>query len=92
MEVYLNPFSIKKSFDFEIIYKNPLIRTRRKEFKLSRDKLTEIYNSRTFCLYEDIEKLRSLNLGLGGSLDNAIVVKDNQILNEEKLRNAFKLF
>ena len=45
--------------DFEIIYKNPLIRTRRKEFKLSRDKLTEIYNSRTFCLYEDIDFIKS---------------------------------
>ena len=40
-----------------------------------------------FVLYEDIEKLRSINLGLGGSLDNAIVVKDKDILNKEKLRN-----
>ena len=47
----------------------------------------DIYNSRTFCLYEDIEKLRSNNLALGGSLDNAIVVKDKEILNSEKLRN-----
>ena len=33
----------------------------------------------------DIEKLRAINLGLGGSLENAIVVKDDQILNDEKL-------
>ncbi len=73
--------------DFEIIYKNPLIRTRRKEFKLSKDKLSEIYNSRTFCLYEDIDYIKSKGLAKGGSLDNAIVVKDNEILNDDGLRN-----
>jgi UDP-3-O-[3-hydroxymyristoyl] N-acetylglucosamine deacetylase len=73
--------------DFEIIYKNPLIRTRRKEFRLSQDKLTDIYNSRTFCLYEDIDYIKSKGLAKGGSLDNAIVVKDNEILNEDGLRN-----
>ena len=73
--------------DFQIIYKNPLIRTRRKEFRLSQDKLTDIYNSRTFCLYEDIDYIKSKGLAKGGSLDNAIVVKDNKILNSEGLRN-----
>ena len=73
--------------DFEIVYKNPLIRTRRKEFKLSDKKLSEIYNSRTFCLYEDIDFIKSKGLAKGGSLDNAIVVKDNEILNEDGLRN-----
>ena len=73
--------------DFEIIYKNPLIRTRRKEFRLSQGKLAEIYNSRTFCLYEDIDYIKSKGLAKGGSLENAIVVKDNEILNEEGLRN-----
>ena len=54
------------------------------------DDLGDIYNSRTFCLYEDIEKLRNLNLGMGGSLENAIVVKGNEILNDEKLnKNEF---
>ena len=73
--------------DFEIVYKNPLIRTRRKEFKLSQDNLSEIYNSRTFCLYEDIDFIKSKGLAKGGSLDNAIVVKDNTILNDDGLRN-----
>ena len=49
--------------------------------------LTDVFNSRTFCLYEDIKKLKSMNLAKGGSLDNAIVVQDDKILNEEKLRN-----
>ena len=54
------------------------------------DDLSEIYNSRTFCLYEDIEKLKKLNLGKGGSLDNAIVIKDNNILNKSGLRNKLE--
>ena len=47
----------------------------------------DIYSSRTFCLFEDIEKLKNMNLARGGSLENAIVVKKDKILNEEKLRN-----
>ena len=49
--------------------------------------MDDIYNSRTFCLYEDIEKLKQMNLGKGGSLENAIVIKDNTILNSSGLRN-----
>ena len=73
--------------DFEIIFNNPLIRTRRKEFKFSNDDLTEIYNSRTFCLYEDIDNIKRMGLAKGGSLDNAIVVQGSKILNENGLRN-----
>ena len=73
--------------DFEIVYKNPLIRTRRKEFKLSNGDLTSIYNSRTFCLYEDIDQIISQGLAKGGSLENAIVVNENKILNENGLRS-----
>ena len=73
--------------DFEIVYSNPLIRTRRKEFKLSDGDLTNIYNSRTFCLYEDIDFIKSQGLAKGGSLENAIVVKGNEILNDDGLRN-----
>ena len=73
--------------DFEIVYENPLIRTRRKEFSFSKGDLNTIYNSRTFCLYKDIDQIRSQGLAKGGSLDNAIVVKENEILNENGLRN-----
>ena len=75
------------SIDFEIIFNNPLIRTRRKEFKLSDDNLSPIYNSRTFCLYEDIDNIKKMGLAKGGSLDNAIVVQGEKILNEDGLRN-----
>ena len=80
--ISIEPLANDLIIDFEIVYKNPLIRTRRHEFKLSNGDLTSIYNSRTFCLYEDIDKIISQGLAKGGSLENAIVVKDNKILND----------
>ena len=85
--ISIEPLEKDLIIDFEIVYKNPLIRTRRKEFKMSNGNLTSIYNSRTFCLYEDIDQIRNLGLAKGGSLENAIVVMDNKILNEDGLRN-----
>ena len=85
--ISIEPFSKDLIIDFEVVYKNPLIRTRRKEFKLSNGDLTSIYNSRTFCLFEDIDQIKSQGLAKGGSLENAIVVKENRILNEDGLRH-----
>ena len=84
--ISIEPLARDLIIDFEIIYKNPLIRTRRKEFKLSNGDLTSIYNSRTFCLYEDIDHIKSQGLAKGGSLENAIVVNENKILNDDGLR------
>jgi len=84
--ISIEPIDKDLVIDFEIVYKNPLIRTRRKEFKLSSGNLDPIYNSKTFCLYEDIDQIRSQGLAKGGSLENAIVVKDNKILNDDGLR------
>ena len=85
--ISIEPLNNDLIVDFEIVYNNPLIRTRRKEFKLSDGDLTNIYNSRTFCLYEDIDFIKSQGLAKGGSLENAIVVKGNEILNDDGLRN-----
>jgi len=85
--ISIEPLSQDLIIDFEIVYKNSLIRTRRKEFKFSSSNLTEVYNSRTFCLYEDIDQIKSRGLAKGGSLENAIVVAENKILNEDGLRN-----
>lgn len=85
--ISIEPLANDLIIDFEIVYKNPLIRTRRHEFKLSNGDLTSIYNSRTFCLYEDIDQIVSQGLAKGGSLENAIVVKDNKILNDNGLRH-----
>jgi len=85
--ISIEPLNNDLIIDFELIYKNPLIRTRRKEFKLSNDDLSLIYSSRTFCLYEDIDNIKRMGLAKGGSLDNAIVVQGDKILNEDGLRN-----
>ena len=85
--ISIEPLANDLIIDFEVVYENPLIRTRRKTFKLSTGDLTSIYNSRTFCLYEDIDQIKSQGLAKGGSLDNAIVVKANKILNDDGLRH-----
>ena len=85
--ISIEPLNQDLIIDFELIFNNPLIRTRRKEFKLSNDDLTAIYNSRTFCLYEDIDNIKKMGLAKGGSLANAIVVQGDRIFNEDGLRN-----
>ena len=73
--------------EFEISYENQLIKNQKNKVNVFEENLEDIFNSRTFCLYEDIEKLKKVGLGKGGSLENAIVVKDDKILNESGLRN-----
>ena len=85
--ISIEPLNNDLIVDFEIVYSNPLIRTRRKEFRLSDGNLNNIYSSRTFCLYEDIDFIKSQGLAKGGTLDNAVVVKGNEILNDSGLRN-----
>ena len=85
--ISFQPSKISLEIDFEINFKNELINTQKNNINIYMDDLSDMYNSRTFCLYEDIEKLKNLDLAKGGSLENAIVVKQNKILNKEKLRN-----
>ncbi len=85
--ICIEPNKTSLDIDFEIKYENPLIGTQRNTVSIYNSDLSEIYNSRTFCLYEDVEKLKKMNLAQGGSLENAIVVKDEKILNNEPLRN-----
>lgn len=79
--------NVTSEIEFEIKYKNNLINVQKNKVNILEDNLSDIFNSRTFCLYEDIEKLKKLNLGKGGSLDNAIVIKDDKLLNSTGLRN-----
>tara|TARA_Y100000590_G_scaffold408436_1_gene499534 strand:- start:4913 stop:5848 length:936 start_codon:yes stop_codon:yes gene_type:complete len=88
--ISINKSNVSLDIDFEIKYSNSLIGTQKNKINVFEDDLSNIYNSRTFCLYEDIEKLKNMGLGKGGSLDNAIVVKNREILNEEKLRNKLE--
>ena len=82
--------NINGDIEFEINYKNRIINIQKNKINIFEDDLENVFESRTFCLYEDIEKLKKLNLGLGGSLDNAIVIKNNKILNDGRLRNKLE--
>ncbi len=85
--ISIEPSSTSLQIDFEIKFNNPKIGTQRNIINVYESNLEDIYTSRTFCLYEDIEKLKKMDFARGGSLDNAIVVKDKKILNEGGLRN-----
>ncbi|MDC0539208.1 UDP-3-O-acyl-N-acetylglucosamine deacetylase [Candidatus Pelagibacter sp.] len=85
--ISIEPSKVSLDIDFELKYENSLIGTQRNLVNVFESDLTDIYNSRTFCLFDDIEKLKEMGLAQGGSLDNAIVVKENEILNEKGLRN-----
>ncbi len=85
--ISIDKSNISGDIDFEIKYSNEIIGHQRNSINIFEDDLNDIYNSRTFCLYEDIEKLKKLNLGKGGSLDNAVVIKDSNIINKDGLRN-----
>ena len=85
--ISIQPSTLSLDIDFELKYKNKIIGNQKNKVKVYEDDLTDVYNSRTFCLFEDIEYIKKNGLAKGGSLDNAIVVKDEKILNPEGLRN-----
>ena len=85
--ISIEPSKVSLDIDFELKYENELIGHQRNLIKVYESDLDDVYNSRTFCLFEDVEKLYAMGLGKGGSLDNAVVVKDNKVLNNDGLRN-----
>jgi len=85
--ISIKPSKINLEIDFEIKYSNKLISNQRNSLKVYEDDLEDTFNSRTFCLYEDVEKLRAMGFAKGGSLENALVIKDDKLLNKDGLRN-----
>ncbi len=85
--ISISPSKLSLNIDFALKFENQVIGNQRNKFKIYEDDLTDVYNSRTFCLFEDIELIKKNGLAKGGSLDNAIVVKGKEILNKEGLRN-----
>ena len=85
--ISIKPSTLSLDIDFELKYKNKIIGDQRNKVKVYEDDLSEVYNSRTYCLFEDIKFIKKQGLAKGGSLDNAVVVKGNEILNQEGLRN-----
>ena len=85
--ISIDKSNVSLDIDFEINFNNPLIGKQSNKINVYEDDLSDIYSSRTFCLYEDIKKLKEMGLAKGGSLENAIVVKKDKVLNENGLRN-----
>jgi len=82
------PSKLSLDIEFELKYKNEIIGNQKNKINVYNDELKDVLNSRTFCLYEDIEAIKKVGLAKGGSLDNAIVVKGTDILNKGGLRNS----
>ena len=85
--ISIEPSTLSLDIDFELKYNNKIIGNQRNTIKVYEDDLRNVYDSRTYCLYEDIELIKKNGLAKGGSLDNAIVVKEEEILNPGGLRN-----
>ena len=79
-----NNFEVKFTLHYK---KNPLIQNQTNSTNFQEKNLEEIYVARTFCLHEDIEAIKSIGLAKGGSLENAVVVQGNKVLNEGGLRS-----
>ena len=87
-KISIEPSELSFQVDFQLNYKNKLINKQKNLVNFHSDNLKNIYESRTFCLFEDIEKIKKNGLAKGGSLENAIVVDKDKILNNGGLRNA----
>ena len=84
----LRPFNGFK-VNFEVFFNHPVFNKISQQASIdfsSTSFLKEISRARTFCFLRDVEALRERNLTLGGSMDNAIVLDDYRILNEDGLR------
>ena len=86
--ISIEPSKLSLDIDFQLKYQNNIIGNQKNKINVYEDDLTNIFNSRTFCLYEDIQTIKKNGLAKGGSLDNAVVVKDENVLNPEGLRNS----
>tara|TARA_Y100000590_G_scaffold319029_1_gene361033 strand:- start:2074 stop:3000 length:927 start_codon:yes stop_codon:yes gene_type:complete len=84
--ISVEPTENTLNVDFTLNYENPLIRTQSNNTNFQGQDLEDIYSARTFCLYEDVEKIKEIGLAQGGSLKNAVVIQGNKVLNKEGLR------
>ena len=85
--ISIEPSKLSLDINFELKYTNKIIGNQKNKINVYEDDLVDIFNSRTFCLFEDIEQIKKNGLAKGGSLENAVVVKDNEVLNKGGLRN-----
>ena len=86
--ISVKPSKLSLDINFKLKFNDCLIGNQENKVNVYEDDLVDIFNSRTFCLFDDVQKIKEKGLAKGGSLENAIVVKGNEILNSEKLRNS----
>ena len=85
--ISIEPTSKKKlEIDYEIDFHDRVIKKQSKKIDLEKDGFMQVYDSRTFCLQKDLENIFKMGLAKGGSLENAIVVSEDKVLNQEGLR------
>ena len=85
--ISIEPNDLSLEVNFQLNYKNKIIGKQKNTIDFQADNLDEVSSSRTFCLFEDIEKIKKFGLAKGGSLENAVVVDDKKVLNKDGLRN-----
>ena len=85
--ISIEPNDLSLEVNFQLNYKNKIIGKQKNTIDFQADNLDEVSSSRTFCLFEDIEKIKKFGLAKGGSLENAVVVDDEKVLNKDGLRN-----
>ena len=74
------------SYSMQIDFKSRVIGRQSYEMLWEQKSIEQIYSSRTFCHLNDVNAMRVAGLALGGSLENAVVVSDEAVLNSEGLR------
>ena len=72
--ISIKPSTLSLDIDFELKYKNEIIGNQRNKIKVYEDDLTDVFNSRTYCLYEDIEIIKKNGLAKGGSLEMQLLL------------------
>jgi len=72
--------------DYTLEYKDQFIKKQNFSSKDVKKNFLDIANTRTFCHQEDLEKIFAMGLAKGGSLDNAVIISGNKILNQGGLR------
>ena len=85
--IAIEPSNLSFEVKFQLNYSNNIIGKQKNSINFYNDNLEEVYSSRTFCLFQDIEKIKKSGLAKGGSLENAVVVDEEKVINEEGLRN-----
>ena len=86
-KISIEPNDETLEIEFQLNYNNKIIGNQKNSINFYKDNLNDVSKSRTFCLYQDIEKIKKVGLAKGGSLDNAVIVDDDKIINKDGLRN-----